>query len=349
MKPNSSPKRSMNLVDIFELVLLSWPWLIAFAAAGVGGGYAWTVLKPPIYEAAAVVQVDHNPEDALDDNIWRLNVRQEYFLEDQTRLLEGTAFSDSVAFSAITALQADGIDLADDASLFFTNATMPHPAQGTWRLVIREADGALAADKANAWAEAFVSTAQQSVDSARQLHARKVQSTYLAAQLAAAELRCNRFPSALERVEQQQSTITPEDPDAPLSTLTRWALGELSAEAGFYHFAESHELVSNSDALLYLQDLHLLMEDELSYCPELLESMQIPLDESLGAETELEEYSAGFSPYLEISLKKAAFVPSKPIVQPSRAVSIGALLGLAAGLIWLLLQFSLKVEDEGQP
>ncbi|MBN1267864.1 MAG: hypothetical protein JXA25_20400 [Anaerolineales bacterium] len=336
MKPVQKPKQIFRLAEILDLIPINWPRLFLLIFLGAALGFGYTILKPPVYESFAVVQVDHNAEEALVDNIWKLGVRREYFLEEQTRLLEGVATSDEVLTRLIEILQAQDLPVPQNPEELFGNAFLPHPAQGNWRFVFREADPEVAAVQANAWAEAFVAVVQEKLIYARQLRSQKVQTAYYAGQLASQELLCAQLPDLSGRIEGRAQTLQEEDPAAETEILGYWWLEEITASAGFFQNPEMYTMETNAETLEFLRDLKDMVEDKLVSCPGTMESMRTTLEISLAAETDLIQAGAGLNPYLEVVLKKEATPALRPTVKPGRVILLGGTLGLIAGIIWLL-------------
>ena len=338
MKLHSRPKRVFTLIELLDLIVLNWPWIVLFIFAGAVSGFGYSIQKPPVYESFAVVQVDHNAEEAVADTMWLLGVRRVYFLEEQTRLLEGIANSDEVFLKAKEILTARNQSLPQDQEEFFKNALLPHPAQGNWRFVFRESNSETAAQWANAWSEAFVDVLGEKLVIARQMRAQRTQTSYHAGKLASQELLCTELPDLISKMEEREKEMQGIGPDESPDVMALWWLEEITAQAGLQGSQNVYDLETNKEAIVYLQYVISMAGEELSSCKVTIENLGAALDTSLELETELIEESGGFSPYLEVSVKNTAAPAEQPLVQPARTVLLGSILGLMAGIIWLFVR-----------
>jgi capsular polysaccharide biosynthesis protein len=134
-----SPLRSI------QSILKHW-WVLVLLGV-LGGGIGWLVhyLRPPLYEAKAVMAFNIDFPSLTDENL-------SIYIADQTFGAGGALmFSTSVLEQLVSEAQSRGIDV--NLTTIVKMVQYPERRQNLWTLRVRHPDPQTAADLANLWAE----------------------------------------------------------------------------------------------------------------------------------------------------------------------------------------------------
>jgi hypothetical protein len=143
--------------DLIRL-LRGWRFWLVGAFAGALLGTAAFYLAPPPYRARATVIADFHLEQAWPQNTDR---EQFYYLERETRKLEGVAMSDATLADVVRQVPGVSTQQLRDGIL-----QLSQPGNGGWHFFATDASLAQARALAGAWANAFVAEARRQIDAA---------------------------------------------------------------------------------------------------------------------------------------------------------------------------------------
>jgi hypothetical protein len=148
--------------DDFTRLLKAWRfWSIGVLIGGLIGAAVYYVAPPP-YRAHATVLVDFNLEQAWPKETDR---EQFYYLDRETRKLEGIAFSDAVMESILENDRQNTVTELRNEKLFLSQ-----PAEGGWHFYAKDNDPQHAEELASTWAVAFATQVTAQVASAQGLN-----------------------------------------------------------------------------------------------------------------------------------------------------------------------------------
>ncbi len=136
-----------SLDDLIRL-LKAWRFWSVGALLGALLGAALYYAAPPPYRAQATVLVDFNLEQAWPQETDR---QQFYYLERETRKLEGIAFSDAVMESIVEVNRK-----VTSQELRAGMLQLSQPEEGGWHFYVDDKNPERAAAIASTWAQAFV-------------------------------------------------------------------------------------------------------------------------------------------------------------------------------------------------
>lgn len=155
MKILLSPPESDDLIRL----LRAWRFWLMGAVAGALLGTSAFYIAPPPYRARATVIVDFHLEQAWPENTDR---EQFYYLERETRKLEGVAMSDATLADVARRVSGVSIQQLREGKL-----QLSQPGNGGWHFYAQDANPRQARALAGAWAKAFVVEARAQINAAR--------------------------------------------------------------------------------------------------------------------------------------------------------------------------------------
>lgn len=346
MRPRENPVRIFNFLEMIEAVVLNWYLVLLAVVFGAILGFLFALVRGRVFEAAAVVQVDHNPDLVMNSFTRDFGLQRVGYLEEQTRLLESVAVSDDVLDRMAVILGEEGIPVPSDHTELLNNSLLPHAAQAKWRFVFREEDSGLAAAKANAWAHAFLEVVDEGVLAAQKLRAQVFAVNHLSVQLVNRRWVCAELPAWLEDLDddiEQLANVLPEDDFSPL-LITKY--GEAAAYAGLFRVLETGSNLTNQEALSVLEELRSEFEKIQGSCGESLILLQEELDKAIEIQSQLSTRAAGYNPDLEVRLLNEASVSSVPAVGYGRTVLVGAASGLLLGILFVIIHLLSRNQRE---
>ena len=137
--------------DVIHL-LKAWRfWLLGALVGALIGGLVYILIPPP-YRAVAIVNVDYHLEQAWPQNTDR---EQFYYLERETRKLQGIALSDLVLQAV-----ADQVGGFTVQQLRSQELQLSQPGSGGWHFYADDRDPQKASALASAWGQAFAENVQ---------------------------------------------------------------------------------------------------------------------------------------------------------------------------------------------
>ncbi|MEW6718504.1 MAG: hypothetical protein AB1345_13510 [Chloroflexota bacterium] len=295
-------------IEDFVRVLRAWRlWLLGALLGGAIGAACYYVF-PPQYHASATVIVDHNLEQAWPEETDR---KLFYYLERESRKLEDLAWSDAT-LEKVTQ-QVEGKSLSELRQELLA-LTQTH--DGAWHFWAKAKDPELASALASGWAQSFVQTTREGIETALLLASTRQK--YLTAQAHISEIQqmCSQIEAGISSLESLKPLLAKPE---TLSVLEVWRVREFAAWLNW-----SSTALYDVDQPGFYQTLEQIARERLLLCQETLATEQAALEETKTSVEGLEEQSVGLSPYLEVSPSIVEDLPVERLTTLAVYVFIGS-------------------------
>jgi len=305
-----------------------WADLVLLGLAGLAVAGLWSTVSPRRYGASAVVLVGDPESHDL------------YLINEQTALLEGIAYSDEVWEVVASDLARGGwISGPGDVESILRHISLPHPMRGEWIFYAQDRDPARAAEIANAWSRSFVASVTRAIEADRLRALNRERRLSLDGQLAAQIRRCSLLASAEEQARRVELSLAGQPLDAPgdpSRTAVLWSLAFWLADAR----ASLPPLEDGASAVQqreYAASLGSLLEVEKTACQDGAEEVGILREAAFESEAAYADGLRGLLPGLTVSLMRESQPPDRPTVPLAGYLLVGAIVGMGAGLLQMLL------------
>jgi hypothetical protein len=321
-----------------EILEFAHYWPATFLAFLLGAliGFGLSYLFPTPYQAEAGLSVTYNgdffPRNPDDYKNWYLG-QLDVFVK-----------SDGVIQDTLNRLQQEAPywQTVSPESLRATLHTYWRNA-GRWRLVAQASDPAQANQAVQAWQAAILERANAGIDEAARMMDLSNQYNAVVHLEAEAETRSKELAAVKEALQSWQASLKQTGSQSPLSTLDRWHLLTLTAQATSL-VSTGQQLLTDPPApetpaqgyLPWLDQTLASLEDELTIVQKQAADLSSQSEQLKQNWNEANDASAGLSAYMTVKSLSNDIQAAKQVRVQSAAALVGGVLGLAAWiLIWL--------------
>jgi hypothetical protein len=313
-----------------------WPGAIGYAVLGAVVLWLISLAWPSGYRAEAGVLVQHNVERAVEDPS---SDEAANYIDRETVVLESLAYSDLVWDAVGQALADEGwIETPDAIEGIRQGVRLPHPKNGEWRFTATTRDPRLSARVAGLWAETFVAEANRTVAAAVLQDAWATRLQEEAAALAARGRECDQLDAVAAELAIVDGNLRLADPTQAALQAEGLLLLRLVEEAGVAEAGGAMtEPTTVADQLTFAEALGKAVTVSRESCRTEADRLETEWESHQAEAAGLTAKEMTLSPLLEVSMLRQPAVPTAQITRPEVALGVGAIVGLCAWVVRVLL------------